>query len=66
MHGEEKIISDKMREIVDYSKTKGYELIIAADVNAHSTVWEQDLRKKCKRGEELEQYIVEENLRFII
>ena len=55
-------IADKLQIIVDYADSIGVPLILGMDSNAHSNLWGSD--ETNKRGEALEDFILQNNLKL--
>ena len=62
MHYDKPVISKELQHLVAYSKKHSFQLILSADSNSHSDMWGPTPKKKCKRGELLEQWILQESL----
>ena len=62
MHYDKPVISKNLEGLIQYSRSHSFQLIIAADTNSHSNLWGPDPKRKCRRGEALEQWIVQEGL----
>ena len=62
LHGEREILGDGIRSIIEFSNKFNHQLIFAADANAHSSLWGEIPKRPCKRGEILEQFILENGL----
>ena len=62
MHYNEPVISKEMTDLINYCRKNAYQLIIGADTNSHSSLWGPSPKTRCKRGETLEQWILQEGL----
>ena len=62
MHYDKEIISKEITDLITYSKKNAIQLIIGADSNAHSSMWGPIPKSQCKRGEDLEQWILQEGI----
>ena len=62
MHYDKEIISEELNNLVAYTKKNAFQLIIGADSNAHSNMWGPSPKNKCKRGEDLEQWILQHGI----
>ena len=62
MRHEKDIINQDLETLINYSKKNSFQLIIGTDSNAHSNLWGPEPKRRCKRGELLEDWIAEEGL----
>ena len=60
MHYDKQVISDELKSLTSYCRTHNFQLILGADSNSHSNLWGPEPKRKCKRGEELEECILQE------
>ena len=62
MHYDKEVILEEMKTLIDYCRRNTFQLIIAADSNAHSNLWGPEPKRTCKRGERLEEWILKEGM----
>ena len=62
MHYDKPVISKDLTDLLEYCKKNSFQLIIGADSNAHSNMWGPEPKTRCKRGEALEDWILQEGL----
>jgi ribonuclease HI len=57
------VISEKLNNLITYSKNERIEIIVGCDANAHNIVWGS--KKDCSRGKILLEYLTTKNLYLI-
>ena len=60
MHYDHEVISQDIKAVLAYCKKNNFGLIFGADSNAHSTLRGPEPKRPCKRGDLLEQWIIQE------
>ena len=55
------VITDDLKKAVEYGRTRGHSIIIAADTNAHSILWGRETNK---RGKDLEDFIRDNDIQI--
>ena len=62
MHYDKKVISEELKNLINYCRTHNFQLILGADSNSHSNLWGPEPKRRCTRGEKLEEWILQEGL----